>query len=91
MVFEDLKIAWLQGSFNVLPMYMGCSLESGRQADLQICAPHVYGVLPMYMGVIPKWPYLSIPILSAPHVYGGDPPQVMVELLPTWCSPCIWG
>ena len=43
MVFEDLKIAWLQGSFNVLPMYMGVIPIESAFDESTIGAPHVYG------------------------------------------------
>ena len=100
-----MKIAWLQGSFNVLPMYMGVILQITTLTTPRSCAPHVYGgdpeapsagplvgvVLPMYMGVIPYVHDGKRMASSAPHVYGGDPKEIVVALAKKACSPCIWG
>ena len=54
MVFEDLKIAWLQGSFNVLPMYMGVIQSYSAGSGKLPCAPHVYGGDPYNLTAVEK-------------------------------------
>ena len=64
MVFEDLKIAWLQGSFNVLPMYMGVILKAAELMGKTYGAPHVYGGDPVL-----RIEFILI-ILCSPCIWG---------------------